>query len=641
MAPARFPPRTAFFPFPVSVFGVETAPAMTADPSIQRNPNLRNVAIIAHVDHGKTTLVDAILRQLRVAQGEAAAQDCILDSNALERERGITILAKNVSVRYQGVKVNIIDTPGHADFGGQVERVLNMADGVLLLVDAAEGPMPQTRFVLDKAIRLGLKPVVVLNKIDKPAERHDEVLNEIFDLFVELDASSEQLDFPVLYAAGRDGWAVLDLDKDERTSIFPLLDTILETIPGPPVLEGPLQLQVSTIDYSDYTGRIGIGRVHRGTLELDQPLALVKQSGEVLPCKIRAIHTFEGLGQQEVARVECGDICAVHGVEGVDIGDTLAPPAHPEPLPPIHLDAPTISMIFRINDSPGFGSSGKYLTSRHIRERLHKAVQGDVALSYEELGESSFKVSGRGVLHLAVLIETMRREGYELTISRPRSIVRTIDGVKCEPVETLVVDVPDALTGPVIEAVGKRQGIMARMHAANGRTTMEFTISTADLIGLRTKLVTATAGEAIINHRFLRYEPQKADMSQRTNGVLISMETGRAATYALDGLQDRGYFFVEPGEWVYEGQIVGEHCKETDVVVNVQRGKKLTNIRAAGADRKLFVAPAVKLSIEEALEYINDDELVEVTPDAIRLRKYFLSDLERRRNRDHDWTREG
>ena len=613
---------------------------MTESSPIQRNPHIRNVAIIAHVDHGKTTLVDAILRQLRVAQGDTAAQDCILDSNAIERERGITILAKNVSVRYKDIKINVIDTPGHADFGGQVERVLNMADGVLLLVDAAEGPMPQTRFVLEKALRLGLKPIVMLNKIDKPAERHDEVLNEIFDLFVELDATPEQLDFPILYAAGRDGWAVADLDKDERTSIFPLLDTILETIPGPPVREGPTQLQVTTIDYSDYTGRIGIGRVHRGDLDLREPLALVKQSGEVLPCKVRAIHTFEGLGQQDVAHVECGDLCAVHGIEGVDIGDTLVSADHPDPLPPIHLDAPTISMIFRINDSPGFGSSGKFLTSRHIRERLHKAVQGDVALSYEELGESSFEVSGRGVLHLAVLVETMRREGYELTISRPRIIVRTIDGVKCEPVETLVVDVPDGVTGPVIECVGKRQGIMTRMHAANGRTTMEFTISTADLIGLRTKIVTATAGEAIINHRFLRYEPQKADMSQRTNGVLISMETGRAATYALDGLQDRGFFFVEPGEWVYEGEIVGEHCKETDVVVNVQRGKKLTNIRAAGADRKLVVAPAVKLSLEEALEYINDDELVEVTPAAIRLRKYFLSDLERRRNRDHDWTRQ-
>ena len=614
---------------------------MSENTPIQRNPAIRNIAIIAHVDHGKTTLVDAILRQLRVAQGETAAQNCILDSNAIERERGITILAKNVSVRYHDVKINIIDTPGHADFGGQVERVLNMADGVLLLVDASEGPMPQTRFVLDKAIRLGLKPIVILNKIDKPAERHDEVLNEIFDLFVELDASTDQLDFPILYAAGRDGWAVTDLDNEPRNSIFPVLDTILSAIPGPPVLDGPLQLQVTTLDYSDYTGRIGIGRVHRGTLDLRRPVVLVKQSdGEPRPCKIRAIHTFEGLGQQEAETVQCGDLCAVHGIEDVDIGDTLADPEHPDPLPPIQLDAPTISMMFRINDSPGFGSSGKYLTSRHIRERLHREVQRDVALSFEEVGEGSFKVSGRGVLHLSVLIESMRREGYELTISRPRIIVRTIDGVRHEPVETLVVDVPDALTGPVIECVGKRQGIMSRMHAANGRTSMEFVISTAGLIGLRTKIVTATAGEAIINHRFLRYDPMKEDTSQRSNGVLISMETGRAAAYALDGLQDRGFFFVDPGEWCYEGQIVGEHCKENDVVVNVQRGKKLTNIRAAGADRKLFVAPAVRLSLEEALEYINDDELVEVTPDAIRLRKYFLTDLERRRNRDHDWTRQ-
>ncbi len=611
------------------------------DPAPVRNPGIRNVAIIAHVDHGKTTLVDAILRQLRVAQGEDAAQDCILDSNAIERERGITILAKNVSVRHRGIKINIIDTPGHADFGGQVERVLNMADGVLLLVDAAEGPMPQTRFVLDKAIRLGLKPIVILNKIDKPAERHDDVLNEIFDLFVELDASTEQLDFPILYAAGRDGWAVADLDNDPRTSILPVLDTIVDSIPGPVVQEGPLQLQVTTLDYSDYTGRIGIGRVRRGRLDIRAPLSLVKQSGDILPCKVRAVHTFEGLGRQDVQSVECGDICAVHGIEGVDIGDTLVDAEHPDPLPPIELDAPTISMMFRINDSPGFGSSGKYLTSRHIRERLHKETQRDVALSYEEVGEGSFKVSGRGVLHLAVLIESMRREGYEMTISRPRIIVRTIDGVRHEPVETLVVDVPDAVTGPVIECVGRRQGVMSRMHAANGRTTMEFTISTAGLIGLRTKIVTATAGEAVINHRFLRYDPMKEDTSQRLNGVLISMEEGRAAEYALDGLQDRGFFFVDPGEWCYEGQIVGEHCKENDVVVNVQRGKKLTNMRAAGSDRKLFVAPAVRLSLEEALEYINDDELVEVTPAAIRLRKYFLTDIERRRNRDHDWTREG
>ena len=611
----------------------------TTPTPIRRNPALRNIAIIAHVDHGKTTLVDAILRQLKVAQGEAAAQDCLLDSNAIERERGITILSKNVSVRYKDVKINIIDTPGHADFGGQVERVLNMADGCLLLVDAAEGPMPQTRFVLDKALQLGLKPIVVLNKIDKPAERHDAVLDEIFDLFVELGATDDQLDFPVLYAAGRDGWAVRDLEKDNRLTIFPLLDAILEHIPGPPVLDGPLQLQVTTLDYSDYTGRIGIGRVHRGTLDPAAPVALVKQDRSVHPCKIRAVYTFEGLTSREAATVPCGDICAVHGIEGVDIGDTLTPADCPEALPPIALDAPTISMTFRINDSPGFGSSGKYLTSRHIRDRLHREVQRDVALSYEEIGEGSFKVSGRGVLHLAVLIETMRREGYELTISRPRVIVRTIDGVRCEPTETLVVDTTDSTTGPVIEAVGRRQGLMTRMHSAAGRTVMEFTIPTRGLIGLRTKIVTATAGEAIVNHRFLRYDPMRDDIPQRPNGVLISMEEGKAAEYALDGLQDRGYFFVDPGEWCYEGQIVGEHCKDNDVVVNVQRGKKLTNMRAAGSDRKLFVAPAVKLSIEEALEYINDDELVEVTPTALRLRKYFLTDIERRRNRNHDWTR--
>ena len=604
-------------------------------------PPIRNVAIIAHVDHGKTTLVDAILRQLHVAEGEDASQDCLLDSNVLERERGITILAKNVSVRHRGIKINVIDTPGHADFGGQVERVLNMADGVLLLVDAAEGPMPQTRFVLDKALKLGLKPIVVLNKVDKPAERHDEVLNEIFDLFVELGASHDQLDFPILYAAGRDGWAVRNLSHDPRDSILPLLDAILEHIPAPKPVDGPVQMQITSIDYSDYTGRIGIGRVRRGVLDSARPLALVKRDRTVLPCKIRALYVFEGLGQKEAAQVACGDVCAVHGVEGVDIGDTLTPVDFPEPLEPIALDAPTIAMMFRINDSPGFGSSGKYLTSRHIRERLHRETQKDVALAFEEVGEGSFKVSGRGVLHLAVLVENMRREGYELTISRPRVIVKTINGVRHEPVETLVVDTPDATTGPVIENVGKRQGLMQRMHAAGGRTMLEFAIPTRGLIGLRTRLVTATSGEAIINHRFLRYEPMRDDIPQRPNGVLISMEAGKANTYALDGLQDRGFFFVDPGDWCYEGQIVGEHWKDNDLVVNVQRAKKLTNIRAAGADRKLFVAPATRLSLEEALEYINDDELVEATPGAVRLRKYFLKEIERKRNRDYDWTRAG
>jgi GTP-binding protein len=603
--------------------------------------HIRNIAIIAHVDHGKTTLVDAILRQLHIAEGEDASQDCLLDSNDLERERGITILSKNVSVRHNGVKINVIDTPGHADFGGQVERVLNMADGVLLLVDAAEGPMPQTRFVLDKALKLALKPIVVLNKIDKPAERHNEVLNEIFDLFVELGASHDQLDFPVLYAAGRDGWAVRDLAKDPRDSILPMLDAILEFIPAPKLDDGPVQMQITSLDYSDYTGRIGIGRVRRGTLDASRPLALVKQDRSILPCKLRALFTFEGLGQKEATQVECGDLCAVHGVEGVDIGDTLTPVDFPEPLGPITLDAPTLSMTFRINDSPGFGTSGKYLTSRHIRERLFRETQKDVALTFEEVGEGSFKVSGRGVLHLAVLVENMRREGYELTISRPRVIVKTVDGVRQEPVETLLVDVPDASTGPVIENVGKRQGVMTRMHAAGGRTVMEFTIPTRGLIGLRTKIITATSGEAVFHHRFLRYAPIRDDIPQRLNGVLISMEAGKSAAYAIDGLQDRGYFFVDPGEWCYEGQIVGEHCKDSDLVVNVQKGKKLTNMRASGSDRKLQVAPATRLSLEEALEYINDDELVEATPDALRLRKFFLTEVERKRKRDHDWTRAG
>lgn len=603
--------------------------------------HLRNIAIIAHVDHGKTTLVDAILRQLHIAEGDEAAQDCLLDSNDLERERGITILSKNVSVLHRGVKINVIDTPGHADFGGQVERVLNMADGVLLLVDASEGPMPQTRFVLDKALQLGLKPIVVLNKIDKPAERHDQVLNEIFDLFVELGASHDQLDFPVLYAAGRDGWAVRDLEQDPRDSILPVLDAILEFIPAPTLDTGPVQMQITSLDYSDYTGRIGIGRVRRGVLDASQPLALVKRDRSVHPCKVRALYIFEGLGQKETEQVECGELCAVHGIEGVDIGDTLTPVDFPEPLIPITLDAPTLSMVFRINDSPGFGTSGKYLTSRHIRERLYRESQKDVALTFEEVGEGSFKVNGRGVLHLAVLVENMRREGYELTISRPRVIVKTINGVRHEPVEILLVDVPDAFTGPVIENVGRRQGVMSRMHTAGGRTTMEFDIPTRGLIGLRTKVVTATSGEAVFHHRFLRYDPMRNGISQRLNGVLLSMDKGKAAAYALDGLQNRGFFFIDPGDMCYEGQIVGEHSKDSDLVVNVQRGKKLTNMRASGSDRKLAVAPAVRLSLEEALEYINDDELVEATPDAVRLRKFFLTEVDRKRRRDHDWTHAG
>ena len=604
-------------------------------------PPIRNVAIIAHVDHGKTTLVDAILRQLHVAGGDAAAQPCILDNNALERERGITILAKNVSVRHAGVKINLIDTPGHADFGGQVERVLNLADGVLLLVDAAEGPMPQTRFVLAKALQLNLKPIVVLNKMDKPAAQPGATLDAIFDLFVELGATHEQLDFPVFYAVGRDGWAVRDLAQEPRTTIVPLLDAILAHIPPPARVAGPVQMQITTLDYSDYTGRIGIGRVRRGTLALGQPLALVKQDRRVLPGQPRALYTFEGLGQAPATTVPCGDICAVHGVDEVDIGDTLTPVDCPEPLPPLALDAPTIAMLFRINDSPGFGATGTYLTSRHIRERLHRETQRDVALAFTEVGEGSFQVSGRGVLHLAILIENMRREGYELTISRPRVIVKTLHGVRHEPVEILVVDTPDAATGPVIENVGKRQGQMQRMHAAGGRTLLEFVVPTRGLIGLRSKLLTATRGEAIISHRFLRYEPMHDDIPQRLNGALISMEQGRANLYALDGLQDRGCFFVAPGDPCYEGQIVGEHCKDSDLVVNIQRAKKLTNIRAAGADRKLVVAPPVRLSLEEALEYINDDELVEATPAAIRLRKYFLTEVERKRHRNHDWTQAG
>ena len=595
-----------------------------------RNEAIRNVAIIAHVDHGKTTLVDQIIKQARLLRDNEAFQTCLLDSNDLERERGITILSKNISVVYDGVKINVIDTPGHSDFGGQVERVLNLADGVLLLVDAAEGPMPQTRFVLDKALELNLKPVVVINKVDKPDARCDEVHNMVFDLFVELEASDEQLDFPLLYASGRDGWAVTDLN-DPRESIKPLMDAIIAHIPGPPVQDGPVQMQATTLDYNDYVGRIGIGRVYRGTLDLKTPVSIIKRDGSVRPVQLKELHTFEGLGRAKTDRIPCGDLCAISGIVDIDIGDTIAHADHPDALPMIALDEPTLSMTFRVNDSPFFGKEGKYVTSRHIRERLLKETERDVALRVEEAGGDSFIVSGRGVLHLSILIETMRREGFELTVAQPRVIFHTHHGKKEEPVEVLTVDVPDEYAGKAIELIGQRRGEMLRMDPHGLRKNMMFHIPTRGLIGLRSKLMTATAGEAIISHRFIHYAPFAGEIAHRNNGVLISMGNGASVAFALDALQQRGTFFIDPGVECYEGMIVGEHCLDSDLLVNVQKAKQLTNMRASGSDRAMKIAPAQRLSLEEALEYIAADELVEVTPKHIRLRKRYLTDNERKR----------
>ena len=596
--------------------------------------NIRNIAIIAHVDHGKTTLVDEIIKQAKIFRENQEMHECFLDSNDIERERGITILAKNISVRYKDCKINIIDTPGHSDFGGQVERVLNMADGVLLLVDSAEGPLPQTRFVLDKALKLNLKPIVIINKIDRPDARPEEVLSKVFDLFIDLNATEEQLDFPVLYASGRNGWATEDLKNGARDSILPLMDAILKYIPPTPMHEGPVQLQITTLDYNDYVGRIGIGRVHRGTLKLGAPLVLIKRDGRTYPVQLKQLFTFEGIERKETDEVQCGDLCAIVGVEGIDISDTLADATHPEKMPPIAIDEPTLSMTFRVNDSPLFGKEGKYISSRHIRERLLKEAERDVALRVEDNGTDSFTVSGRGVLHISILIENMRREGYELTISQPHVITKMIDGKVQEPIELLSVDVPDGSAGKVIELVGVRKGEMTKMEAHTSRQLLEFYIPTRGLIGLRSKVMTATAGEAIMSHMFSHYEPFKGDIPQRINGVMISMGAGKAIPYAIDGLQQRGIFFIDPGVETYEGMIVGEHCKEGDIEVNVQRAKKLTNMRAAGSDRNMKIAPAQKMSLEEALEYIADDEYVEVTPQNVRLRKKYLSELERKKVRN-------
>ncbi|TAL39341.1 MAG: translational GTPase TypA [Spirochaetes bacterium] len=592
---------------------------------------LRNVAIIAHVDHGKTTLVDKLLIQCRVFRDNQEVRDCFLDSNDLERERGITIFSKNISISHAGVKVNIIDTPGHADFGGEVERVLRMADGVLLLVDAFEGAMPQTRFVLQKALALKLIPIVVVNKMDRPNRRPREVLNEVYDLFIDLDAHDAQLDFPVIYASGREGWASTDQDT-AGTDLLPLLDAIIKHIPAPEYREGPVQMQVTTIDYSEYVGRIAIGRVFRGELRRDRRAMLLKRDGSEKISEIKELYTFDGVARTKTDRVQCGDICAVVGVEDIEIGDTIADPEHPEPLPIIQVDEPTMSMIFTINTSPFYGEEGKYVTGRHVRERLYREMESDVALRVEEsLTTDTLKVFGRGILHLSILIENMRREGYEFQVGQPRVIYKEINGHKAEPIELLIVDVPVEHAGKVIEHVSRKRGELKHIENMGSRQRLEFHVPSRGLIGLRTRLLNSTSGESVMHHRFYQYEFFKGSIPHRQNGVLISMQTGEVVAYALDGLQARGRFFVSPGERVYEGQVVGEANKEGDIVVNVQKAKKLTNMRASGSDDAVRLTPRVQFSLEEALEFINEDELVEVTPKSIRIRKTVLDENNRKK----------
>ena len=592
---------------------------------------IRNIAIIAHVDHGKTTLVDQILKQCAVFRKNQVVRERFLDSNDLERERGITILAKNISIPYNDFKINLIDTPGHADFGGEVERVLKMADGVLLLVDSFEGPMPQTRFVLEKALNLNLKPIVVINKIDRPDNRPIEVLNEIYDLFIDLDANEEQLEFPVVYASGRDGWAVKDLE-DPKENLNPLLDSIINDLPAPPVQQGLTQIQITTLDYSEYVGRIGIGRVFRGTLKRTGKLSIIKRDGTIHDVSIKQLFVFEGLNREEVEEVYCGDICAIVGVEDIDIGDTISDSENPEPLPLISIDEPTISMTFTVNNSPFYGREGKYVTSRQLRDRLYKELEHNVALRVHDTNSpDSYKVSGRGILHLSILIENMRREGYELQIREPKVIYKEIDKKKAEPIEIMVVDVPQESAGKVIELVGQRRGELVKMENKGSMQKLEFHIPSRGIMGLRTRILTATSGEGIMHHRFYQYEYFKGSIGKNKNGVLISMGEGISTAYAIDSLQDRGKFFIEPGDIVYKGQIIGEYNKETDIEVNVQRGKKLTNMRASGSDKAVKIVPAIKFTLEEALEYIQDDEMVEVTPKSIRLRKLYLDTNERKR----------
>ena len=592
---------------------------------------IRNVAIIAHVDHGKTTLVDKMLLAGNLFRDNQNTGDLILDNNDLERERGITILSKNVSINYNGYKIKIIATPGHSDFGGEVERVLNMADGCLLLVDAFEGPMPQTRFVLQKALEIGLKPIVVINKVDKPNCRPDEVQEMVFDLMFNLNATEEQLDFPTVYGSAKQGWMSDDWNKP-TDNINAVLDAIIKYIPEPKVIEGDAQMLITSLDYSSYVGRIAIGRVHRGVIREGMDLALCKRDGSVVKQRIKELHTFEGMSRKKVESVASGDICALIGIENFEIGDTVADINNPEPLPRIAIAEPTMSMTFTINDSPFFGKDGKYVTSRHINDRLIKELDKNLALRVEKTErEDSWIVYGRGVLHLAVLIETMRREGYELQVGQPQVIVKEIDGVKCEPVEALTINVPEEYSSKMIDMVTRRRGDLVSMSTQNDRIHMEFQIPSRGIIGLRTNVLTASAGEAIMAHRFLEYQPWKGDIERRTNGSLIALESGTAYAYAIDKLQDRGKFFIFPQEEVYAGQVVGENAKDNDIVVNVTKSKKLTNMRASGADEKAKIVPPVVFSLEEALEYIKGDEYVEVTPNHLRLRKIILDELERKR----------
>ncbi len=594
--------------------------------------NIKNIAIIAHVDHGKTTLVDKILHTCNLFRENQATGELILDNNDLERERGITILAKNVSVMYKGTKINIIDTPGHADFGGEVERVLNMADGVLLLVDAFEGPMPQTRFVLQKAISQGKKAIVVINKVDKPNCRPDEVHDAVFDLFFNLDASEDQLDFPTVYGSSKQGWMGPDY-KTPTTDITYLLDVILDKIPEAPRREGTLQLQITSLDYSSFIGRIAIGRVFRGTIKENMPVSVVKRDGSIVKSRIKELFIFDGLGKVKVTEVTAGDICAFTGIEGFEIGDVVADFEKPEGLPVIPIDEPTMSMLFTINTSPFFGKDGKFVTSRHLRDRLYKELEKNLAMRLEETGSpDSYLVYGRGILHLSVLIETMRREGYELQIGQPQVIIKEIDGVKCEPIEVLTVDVPEESSSRVIDLVSQRKGDMLVMQPKGDLIHMEFEIPARGIIGLRNNILTATAGEAIMAHRFKAFEPWKGHIAQRIAGVLISKEKGTSVAYSIDKLQDRGKFFVNAGEEVYPGMIIGEHIRPDDLVINICGEKKLTNMRASGTDEKMRIIPPVKFSLEEAMEYIAVDEYVEITPLALRLRKIILEENERKRS---------
>jgi len=593
---------------------------------------IRNIAIIAHVDHGKTTLVDKILHSCSIFRDNEQTGDLILDNNDLERERGITIVSKNVSVQYKDVKINIIDTPGHADFGGEVERVLKMADGVLLLCDAFEGAMPQTRFVTQKALALGLKPIVVVNKVDKENCRPEEVYEQIFELFFNLEATEEQLDFPVIYGSSKQGWMSTDW-KTPTTDIFALLDAVVENIPPAPINDGTLQMQITSLDYSSFVGRIAIGRVHRGSIKENQPVTLIKRDGKVVKSRVKELYTFEGLGKIKTTEVSSGDICAVVGIDGFDIGDTIADFDTPEQLPVISIDEPTMNMLFTINNSPFFGKEGKLVTSQRIRDRLLKEMEKNLALKVLDTpSPDSWLVYGRGILHLSVLIETMRREGYEIQVGQPQVIIKEIDGKKCEPIETLIVDVPGDVSGKVIELVTQRKGELLVMEPKGDLQHLEFEIPARGIIGLRNNVLTATAGEAIMAHRFKAYEPWKGTIPGRLNGVLVSMEKGMTTAYSLDKLQDRGRFFVDPGVDVYEGQIMGEHIRDNDLVVNVVKGKALTNMRASGTDDNTRIAPAIKFSLEEAMEYIQADEYIEITPVSMRLRKIYLTENERKIN---------